>query len=67
MLVLLLGSIAILYRSDGNLLDTRVWSLALMVQAIAYGAAVLMALISALPGLRSGWVGTSNRGNVSPK
>ena len=49
MLVLLLGSIAILYRTDGDMLDTRVWSLVLMVQAVAYGAAVLMAIISAMP------------------
>lgn len=67
MLVLLLGSIVILYRSDGDLLDTRIWSLVLMVQAIAYGAAVLMAFISAIPGLRPDWVGISNRGKVSPK
>lgn len=65
MLALLLGSIAILYRTDGSLLDTRVWSLVLMVQAIAYGAALLMAIISAMPGLRATWVGISEQENAS--
>ncbi len=60
LLALLLGSITIHYRTDGDMLDTRVWSLVLTVQSIAYGAAVLMAIISTMPDLRKNQVGISD-------
>ncbi len=56
MLVLLLSAIAILYRQDADMLDTRIWSLVLFIQAGVYSASVLMAVISAFPGVGSGLV-----------
>jgi exo-beta-1,3-glucanase (GH17 family)/cellulose synthase/poly-beta-1,6-N-acetylglucosamine synthase-like glycosyltransferase len=56
MLALLLSAIAVLYRQDADMLDTRIWSLVLFVQAGVYAASVLMAIISALPGVGSGIV-----------
>ncbi|MDX1346506.1 MAG: glycosyltransferase family 2 protein, partial [Sedimenticolaceae bacterium] len=56
MLVLLLSAIAILYRQDADMLDTRIWSLVLFIQAGVYAASVLMAIISAFPRVGSGIV-----------
>ncbi|MGD8235554.1 MAG: hypothetical protein PVJ65_05355, partial [Chromatiales bacterium] len=56
MLALLLSAVAVLYRQDADMLDTRIWSLVLFVQAGVYAASVLMAIISALPGVGSGIV-----------
>ncbi|MEJ2308778.1 MAG: glycosyltransferase [Gammaproteobacteria bacterium] len=56
MLVLLLSAIAVLYRHDADMLDTRVWALVLFIQAGVYAASVFMATISAFPGIGSGIV-----------
>lgn len=56
MAALLLSAIAILYRHDADMLDTRVWALVLFIQAGVYSASVLMAIISAFPGIGSGIV-----------
>ncbi|MEJ2330630.1 MAG: beta-(1-3)-glucosyl transferase, partial [Gammaproteobacteria bacterium] len=56
MVVLLLSAIAILHRQDADMLDTRIWSLVLFIQAGVYAASVLMAIISAFPGVGSGIV-----------
>jgi hypothetical protein len=47
----------VLLREDGDLLDVRVWSAMLVIQAIPYAAAGLMSLISAAPRLPGGMVG----------
>ena len=44
-------------RTDGNLLDTKVWALMLAMQAIPYASAVVVSLISGLPGLPARLVG----------
>jgi hypothetical protein len=54
---MLLAAYAVLLREDGDLLDVRVWSAMLMIQAIPYAAAGLMSLISAAPRLPGGMVG----------
>ncbi len=56
MTALLLSAIAVLYRHDADMLDTRVWALVLFIQAGVYSASVLMASISAFPGIGSGIV-----------
>ena len=48
---LLLGAAAVLLREDGTLLDVRLWSLMLVVQAVPYAAAGLISMISAAPKL----------------
>jgi hypothetical protein len=47
----MLGSVAVLLREDGALLDVRLWAVMLMVQAAPYAAAVLVSIISATPTL----------------
>ena len=54
---MLLAAYAVLLREDGDLLDVRVWSAMLVIQAIPYAAAGLMSLISAAPRLPGGMVG----------
>ena len=56
MIALLLSASAVLYRHDADMLDTRVWSLVLFIQAGVYAASVLMATISAYPRIGSGIV-----------
>ena len=51
LVALLLGAAAVLWREDGALLDVRLWSLMLMVQAVPYAAAGLLSVISATPNL----------------
>jgi exo-beta-1,3-glucanase (GH17 family)/cellulose synthase/poly-beta-1,6-N-acetylglucosamine synthase-like glycosyltransferase len=48
---LLLGAVAVLWREDGALLDVRLWSMMLTVQAVPYASAVLLSVISAIPRL----------------
>ncbi|MCP5416019.1 MAG: glycosyltransferase [Chromatiaceae bacterium] len=59
MLIALSLAIAGLYlvREDSDMLDIQVWSWVLVVQGIPYAAAVLVALISALPKLPARVVG----------
>ena len=55
-LVLAVGGI-LFSRPDAGLLDTRVWTLMLAVQAIPYASAVVVSLISGLPRLPARLVG----------
>jgi exo-beta-1,3-glucanase (GH17 family)/cellulose synthase/poly-beta-1,6-N-acetylglucosamine synthase-like glycosyltransferase len=52
-----LGAVGVLLRSDAYMLDVRVWAAVLIVQAVPYAASLLIALISALPGLPADLVG----------
>ncbi len=51
LVALILGAVAVLWREDGALLDVRLWSAMLMVQAVPYAAAALVSMISAAPKL----------------
>ena len=51
LVALMLGTVAVLWREDGALLDVRLWAAMLMVQAVPYAAAVLVSIISAAPRL----------------
>jgi hypothetical protein len=51
LVALLIGSIAVLWREDGALLDVRLWAALLMIQAVPYAAALLVSMISAAPRL----------------
>ena len=51
LIALVLGTVAVLLREDGALLDVRLWAAMLMVQAVPYAAAGLVSMISAAPGL----------------
>ena len=55
MTALMLASVAVLMREDSMMLDVRIWTLMLVVQAIPYAAAGLVSLISAAPRL-PGWL-----------
>jgi hypothetical protein len=57
---LLLGAVAVLGRDDGQLIDVRLWSTLLVMQATPYAASVLLSFLSATPRLPSHLV--SNRG-----
>ena len=57
-LALCLAITGVLLRKDGNMLDIRIWSLVLAIQAIPYSASVLVSLISGLPRLPAKLVGT---------
>lgn len=52
-----MAAFAVLLREDGNMLDIRIWSLVLLVQAIPYTASVLVSCISGLPRLPAKWIG----------
>ena len=49
LVALMLGSVAVLLREDGALLDVRLWAVMLVVQAVPYAAALLVSIISATP------------------
>jgi exo-beta-1,3-glucanase (GH17 family)/cellulose synthase/poly-beta-1,6-N-acetylglucosamine synthase-like glycosyltransferase len=51
LVALILGAVAVLWREDGALLDVRLWSAMLMVQAVPYAAAGLVSMISTAPRL----------------
>ena len=53
----LLGAYAVLQRPDAFMIDVRVWAAVLLVQALPYGAAVVVSLISALPRLPARLIG----------
>jgi hypothetical protein len=55
-LVVAVGGI-LFSRPDAGLLDTRVWTLMLAIQAIPYASAVAVSLISGLPRLPARLVG----------
>jgi len=57
LIALLLGAYAVLLRSDGDLVDVKLWATLLGVQALPYAAAVLVSLISAAPRLPGRWIG----------
>jgi cellulose synthase/poly-beta-1,6-N-acetylglucosamine synthase-like glycosyltransferase/exo-beta-1,3-glucanase (GH17 family) len=57
-IALCLAIIGVILRKDGHMLDIRIWSLVLAIQAIPYSAAVLVSLISGLPRLPAKLVGT---------
>jgi hypothetical protein len=56
-LALCLAIIGVLLRKDGDMLDIRIWSLVLAIQAIPYTASVLVSLISGLPRLPAKLIG----------
>jgi len=57
-LALGLAITGVLLRKDGDMLDIRIWSLVLAIQAIPYTASVVVSLISGLPRLPAKLVGT---------
>ena len=59
--VLMLGATAVLWREDGDLLDVRLWSALLVLQAIPYAASVLLSIISATPRLSGRLVSARKR------
>lgn len=52
-----LSAVMVLQRPDGGMLDIRVWSLVLLVQAIPYAAAGVVSFLSGLPGLPATLIG----------
>lgn len=58
MIALIFAAYGISLRPDDDMLDLRVWILLLCMQAIPYLAAVLLSLVSGLPKLSAGLVGT---------
>jgi len=56
-IALCLAVVGVLLRKDGDMLDIRIWSLVLAIQAIPYAAAVLVSLISGLPRLPAKLIG----------
>jgi hypothetical protein len=56
-IALCLAIVGVLLRKDGDMLDIRIWSLVLAIQAIPYAAAVLVSLISGLPRLPAKLIG----------
>ncbi|MGF1642643.1 MAG: glycosyltransferase [Thiotrichales bacterium] len=57
MIALWLGAWGALHVQGRDMLDVKVWALMLFVQSLPYLAAVIMALVSALPRLPARWVG----------
>ncbi|MBK5968667.1 MULTISPECIES: glycosyltransferase [Thiorhodovibrio] len=60
-LALCLGAFCIMQREDAYMLDVKVWTSVLLVQAIPYLAAVAVSLISASHRLPAGLVGTMEK------
>ena len=54
---LCLAIVGVLLRKDGDMLDIRIWTLVLGIQAIPYTASVVVSLISGLPKLPAKLVG----------
>jgi hypothetical protein len=54
---LCLAIVGVLLRKDGDMLDVRIWTLVLGIQAIPYTASVVVSLISGLPKLPAKLVG----------
>ncbi len=52
-----LAVLGVLMRKDGNLIDTQVWAMVLIIQAVPYTASVVVSLISGLPRLPAKLVG----------
>lgn len=62
---LALAAVALIQlRPDADMLDIRIWVAVLTVQAIPYGAALFMSLISGLPRLPASLVGSMGQLNV---
>ena len=57
LIALCLASFAITLTFGTETLDLLVWAIMLLIQAIPYAATLLMAIISALPGLPASWIG----------
>jgi hypothetical protein len=49
------------------MLDVQIWATVLLVQAIPYGAALLLALISGLPRLPAGLLGSMGPLGATPQ
>ena len=60
-IALVLAIIGVLLRTDGGMLDIRIWTAVLAVQAVPYTASVLMSLISGMP-----WLPTKVVGVMAP-
>jgi exo-beta-1,3-glucanase (GH17 family)/cellulose synthase/poly-beta-1,6-N-acetylglucosamine synthase-like glycosyltransferase len=61
----LAATVLLTLRPDADMLDVRIWSAVIVVQAIPYGAALLMSLISGLPRLPAALVGSMGRLSAS--
>jgi exo-beta-1,3-glucanase (GH17 family)/cellulose synthase/poly-beta-1,6-N-acetylglucosamine synthase-like glycosyltransferase len=56
-LSLCLAAFAIIQTFGTDTLDLLMWTIMLLLQAIPYAAAMIISVISALPGLPAGWIG----------
>ena len=56
-IALVLAIVGVLMRKDSDMLDIRIWSAVLAIQAIPYAASVLVSLISGIPKLPAKLVG----------
>ncbi len=57
LIALVLASVSIIQTFGTETLDLLVWAIMLLIQAIPYGASLIMSVISALPGLPASWIG----------
>jgi exo-beta-1,3-glucanase (GH17 family)/cellulose synthase/poly-beta-1,6-N-acetylglucosamine synthase-like glycosyltransferase len=62
---LILSASMIAWEQGGELPDARIWSVVLLLQAIPYGASLLVSLVSAFPGLSANIIGPM--GDLSDK
>lgn len=63
MLAMSLAAWVVLQRPDGEMLDIRIWAVVLLIQAVPYAAAVVVSLISAMPGLPASVIGAMGKLN----
>jgi hypothetical protein len=57
LVALCLASFSIVHMFGTETLDLLVWAIMLLIQAIPYGATLIMSIISALPRLPANWIG----------
>ena len=57
LVALCLASFSIVHMFGTETLDLLVWAIMLLIQAIPYGATLIMSIISALPMLPANWIG----------
>jgi hypothetical protein len=57
MLALWLAAAGIMLQFGTDTLDLLMWAVMLLLQSVPYAAALLVSIISALPGLPAGWIG----------
>ena len=56
-IALCLSAAGIIHYLGTDALDMLMWTIMLLLQAVPYAAAVIVSVISALPGLPAGWLG----------